>query len=70
MSFRFESGSTTFSDENFEMKFQGKIILITDASFGIGQECAEFFPKEKALLSLVGRNMDKFEVVLERIKVT
>lgn len=50
------------------MAFQGTIILITGASSGIGQACAEFFAKENALLSLVGRNRKKFEVVCERIK--
>lgn len=50
------------------MSFQGKVILITGASGGIGQACAEYFAKEGALLSLVGRNVEKFEKVVEKIK--
>lgn len=49
------------------MSFEGKVILITGASSGIGRACAEYFAKEGALLSLVGRNAEKFETVLEQI---
>lgn len=50
------------------MSFEGKVILITGASSGIGQACAEFFAKEKAFLSLVGRNIERFNGVSENIK--
>lgn len=50
------------------MSFEGKVILITGASGGIGRACAEYFAKEGALLSLVGRNAEKFEKVVEQIK--
>lgn len=50
------------------MPFIGKVILITGASGGIGAACAEYFAQKGALLALVGRNADKFEQVVERIK--
>lgn len=50
------------------MSFEGKVILLTGGSSGIGQACAEYFAKEKALLALVGRNIEKFNSVLENIK--
>lgn len=50
------------------MSFEGKVILLTGASSGIGAACAEYFAKEGALLSLVGRNMAKFETVIENIR--
>jgi len=50
------------------MAFAGKVILITGASSGIGAASAEYFAKEGALLSLVGRNAKKFEKVINNIK--
>lgn len=50
------------------MSFEGKVVLITGASSGIGQACAEFFAKENALLSLVGRNIERLENVSGNIK--
>ncbi|XP_055300719.1 uncharacterized oxidoreductase TM_0325-like [Sitodiplosis mosellana] len=50
------------------MPFIGKVVLITGASGGIGASCAEYFAKKGALLALVGRNAEKFERVVERIK--
>ncbi|XP_055299229.1 uncharacterized oxidoreductase TM_0325-like, partial [Sitodiplosis mosellana] len=49
------------------MSFEGKIILITGASSGIGAACSQYFHKEGALLSLVGRNPDKFEKLFEKL---
>lgn len=43
------------------MSFENKVILITGASSGIGAASAVYFAKEKASLSLVGRNAEKFE---------
>lgn len=48
------------------MSFEGKVILITGASSGIGAACAEYFAKEGALLALVGRNPDKFQQLVEK----
>lgn len=50
------------------MAFAGKVVLITGASSGIGAKCAEYYAKEEANLSLVGRNAEKFEGVVKRIK--
>lgn len=50
------------------MSFEGKTILITGASSGIGAATAKYFAKEGALLALVGRNEEKFENILEKIK--
>jgi len=50
------------------MSFDGKVILITGASSGIGAACAEYLASEGARLALVGRNADKFENVVKRIK--
>lgn len=50
------------------MAFVNKVVLITGASSGIGSKCAEYYAKEGALLALVGRNADKFESVIDRIK--
>lgn len=50
------------------MSFEGKVILITAASSGISQACAEYFAKEKALFSSVGRNIERFDSVSENIK--
>lgn len=50
------------------MSFEGKVILITGATSGIGAACAEFFAKEGALLALVGRNAERSITVKEKIK--
>ncbi|XP_031626743.1 uncharacterized protein LOC116343020 [Contarinia nasturtii] len=52
------------------MPFIGKVILITGASSGIGAAAAEYFAKKGALLALVGRNAEKFEKVLDKIKAS
>lgn len=50
------------------MAFKGKVTLITGASSGIGAACAEYFAKEGALLTLVGRNVERSQKVVENIK--
>lgn len=50
------------------MSFEGKVVLITGASSGIGEACAEYFAKEGALLALVGRNPERSKKVVENIK--
>lgn len=50
------------------MSFNGKVILITGASSGIGAACAEYFAREGGQLALVGRNVDKFRNVVKKIK--
>lgn len=49
------------------MPFIGKVVLITGATGGIGAACAEFFAKKGALLSLVGRNEERFASILDTI---
>lgn len=50
------------------MSFQGKVILITGASSGIGATCAEYFAEQGALLALVDRNAERSNQVVEKIK--
>lgn len=50
------------------MPFTDKVILITGGNSGIGAACAEYFAKEGALLALVGRRMEKFESIIEKIQ--
>lgn len=50
------------------MSFQGKVVLITGASSGIGAAAAEYFAKEGALLALVGRNAEKSTNVAKKIQ--
>ncbi len=50
------------------MSFEGKVVLITGASSGIGTTCAEYFAKEGALLALVGRNAERSAQVVETIR--
>ncbi|XP_031626587.1 uncharacterized protein LOC116342921 [Contarinia nasturtii] len=50
------------------MSFEGKVILITGASSGIGAAAAEFFAKQGSLLALVGRNEERFSKVIDKIK--
>lgn len=50
------------------MSFEGKVIIITGSTSGIGAACAEYFAKEGALLALVGRNRANSKKVVEKIK--
>jgi len=50
------------------MSFEGKVVIITGATSGIGAACAEYFAKEGALLALVGRNKENFKKVVAKIK--
>ena len=51
------------------MAFQGKVVLITGASSGIGAETAVHFSKLGAFLALVGRNVEKLNEVVKRSTV-
>ncbi|XP_055306659.1 uncharacterized oxidoreductase TM_0325-like [Sitodiplosis mosellana] len=50
------------------MSFEGKIVLITGASSGIGAAAAVYFAQQGALLALVGRNAERAESVAAKIR--
>lgn len=50
------------------MSFQGKVILITGASSGIGAGAALYLSKLGASVALVGRNVNRLNGVVEQIK--
>lgn len=47
---------------------EGKVILITGATHGIGKAAAMDFARRGATLTLVGRNREKTEQVLAELK--
>ncbi|XP_031626843.1 uncharacterized protein LOC116343086 [Contarinia nasturtii] len=47
------------------MSFEGKVILITGASSGIGAATAEYLAKQDASLVLIGRNDEKLQKVVD-----
>ena len=49
------------------MRFQGKKVLITGASSGIGRACAEGFAEEGADLILCGRDEQRLQTVAKSI---
>src|SRR5450755_22003 len=49
------------SSKSLTMRIDGKVVLITGASEGIGAACAAAFRKRGARLSLVARSQDKLE---------
>lgn len=50
------------------MSFEGKVVLISGASSGIGAACSEYFAKEGALVAMVGRNPEKSANVAKKIQ--
>lgn len=50
------------------MSFLNKVILVTGANSGIGQHAAEHLAKEGGSIALVGRNLNRLNEVVERIK--
>lgn len=49
------------------MRFDGKVVLITGASSGIGADVARFMAKLGAKVSIVGRNEQRLNAVAEQI---
>lgn len=50
------------------LEMQGKVVVITGASSGIGKACAFRFVREGANIALVGRNREKLQEVGEQIR--
>lgn len=49
------------------MEFQGKVILVTGASSGIGAETAKLFSRLGGTLALIGRNQQRLQKVADEI---
>lgn len=62
------TGLSTFDEETVftEMNFNGKVVLITGASSGIGAGTAEYFAKLGATLALTGRNAVNLNATIEK----
>lgn len=50
------------------MTLKNKLVLITGASSGIGEACAELFARAGASLVLLARRRDRLEVLQQRLK--
>lgn len=50
------------------MSFKAKVILITGASSGIGADAARYFANSGAKVSMVDKNADRLNTVVEEIK--
>ncbi|MDE0558474.1 SDR family oxidoreductase [Algoriphagus sp. NF] len=50
------------------MKFKDKVVLITGATSGIGEACAEVFGREGAKLAITGRNPEKLENTVSKLR--
>jgi NAD(P)-dependent dehydrogenase (short-subunit alcohol dehydrogenase family) len=55
-------------DEGMQKRFESKVVLITGATSGIGQATAERFAAEGAKVVCVGRNSDRGNALVKRIK--
>lgn len=51
-----------------KMNFDGKVVLITGASSGIGADAARYLAKYGAKVAIVGRNTSRLTEVVEQIK--
>lgn len=51
-----------------KMSFEGKVVLVTGASSGIGADAARHLSKLGASVALVGRNTERLNAVAEQIK--
>ena len=50
------------------MKFKDKVVIITGATSGIGEACAEVFGREGAKIAITGRNPEKLQNSLLKLK--
>jgi short-subunit dehydrogenase len=53
--------------QKLKQAVQGKIVLITGASFGIGEETAKHLAKQGAIVLMVARSFDKLQAVATQI---
>jgi len=51
-----------------DLKLQGKTVLITGGSAGIGLACAEFFTDEGCKIAIVGRTQQRLDDAFEHVK--
>lgn len=59
---------TFFNEEKFAETLKGKTVLITGASFGIGEQLAYLISKTEASLILVARTAEKLEAIRNEIE--
>lgn len=52
------------------MKFNGKVVIITGGSSGIGADAARHLAELGASVAIVGRNAERLNAVVEEIKIT
>ena len=64
---RFTNPRGLNSPQKLKQAVQGKIVLITGASFGIGEETAKHLAKQGAIVLLVARSFDKLQAVATKI---
>ena len=57
-----------FSSSNLKQRLAGKTVLITGASFGIGECLAEMLAESTAHLLLVARTEEKLIAVKQRVE--
>jgi dehydrogenase/reductase SDR family member 7B len=50
------------------MKFKDKVVIITGATSGIGEACAEVFGREGAKIAITGRNPEKLQASLIKLQ--
>jgi len=50
------------------MKFKDKVVIITGATSGIGEACAEVFGREGAKIAITGRNPEKLQNSLLKLR--